>query len=80
VADYSSLVGYGYRPTTRQKNAIDQRISGGSSFSEAWVSVFRADKFGEATTHWRKLEDRVLRGAGNPCPLLLLGLPATIVV
>jgi hypothetical protein len=42
--------------------------------------VFRSDKFGEATTHWRKLEDRVRRGAGNPCPLLLIGLPAAIVV
>jgi len=29
--------------------------------------------------HWRKLEDRVRRGVGNPCPLLLIGLPASIV-
>jgi hypothetical protein len=38
-----------------------------------------ADKFGEATTHWKKLEDRVHRGVGNPCPLLLIGLPDSIV-
>jgi hypothetical protein len=43
------------------------------------VSKFVADKFGEATTHWRKLEDRVHRGVGNPCPLVLIGLPDTIV-
>ena len=33
-----------------------------------------------ATTHWRKLADRVNRGVGNPCPLLLLGLPASAVI
>jgi hypothetical protein len=43
------------------------------------VNKFVSDKFGEATTHWRKLEDRVHRGVGNPCPLLLVGLPDTIV-
>ena len=34
------------------------------------------DKFGTATTHWVKLQERVSRGVGNPCPLLLLGIPA----
>ena len=38
------------------------------------------DKFGQATTHWRKLEDRVHRGVGNPCPLLLIGLPASTII
>ena len=70
---------YKYRPTERQKTAIQARVEGGASFADAWVSVFRGDKFGEATTHWRKLEDRVTRGAGNPCPLVLIGLPASIV-
>jgi hypothetical protein len=36
--------------------------------------MFVADKFGEATTHWRKLQDRIRRGVGNPCPLVLIGL------
>ncbi len=31
------------------------------------------------TKIWRKLEDRVRRGVGNPCPLLLIGLPAGLV-
>jgi len=39
-----------------------------------------SDKFGEATTHWRKLEERVRRGLGNPCPLLLVGIPREVVV
>ena len=49
------------------------------TFREAFVDKFVSDKFGEATTHWRKLNDRVRRGVGNPCPLLLIGLPNNIV-
>jgi len=49
------------------------------TFREAFVDKFVSDKFGEATTHWRKLEDRVHRGVGNPCPLVLIGLPDSIV-
>jgi hypothetical protein len=51
----------------------------GVSFADAWSASFVQDKYGAATTHWRKLEDRVQRGVGNPCPLLLVGLPASIV-
>jgi hypothetical protein len=49
------------------------------SFAAAWSASFTQDKYGTATTHWRKLEERVRRGVGNPCPLLLIGLPASIV-
>ncbi len=31
-------------------------------------------KFGQATTHWDKLQARIDRGLGNPCPLLLIGI------
>jgi len=37
------------------------------------------NKYGTATTHWDKLMDRVRRGVGNPCPLLLIGLPAAMI-
>ena len=55
----------------REKNPIP--------FRDAWTSQFVSDKFGAATTHWRKLQDRIKRGVGNPCPLVLIGLPASIV-
>jgi len=42
-------------------------------------AMFFADKYGMATTHWSKLQDRIARGVGNPCPLLLIGLPPSIV-
>jgi hypothetical protein len=73
---------WGYDPTARQRAAITERTSRARnpvSFHEAFTDKFVADKFGEATTHWRKLEDRVHRGVGNPCPLLLIGLPDSIV-
>jgi len=49
------------------------------SGADAWAASFVQDKYGAATTHWQKLEDRIRRGVGNPCPLLLIGLPASIV-
>jgi hypothetical protein len=48
-------------------------------FADAFAQSFVADKFGAATTHWEKLEDRIRRGVGNPCPLLLIGLPLSAV-
>jgi hypothetical protein len=82
IQNFESLRGWGYEPTSRQRAAITNRITRSRnplSFREAFVDKFVADKFGEATTHWRKLSDRVQRGVGNPCPLLLIGLPASIV-
>ena len=37
------------------------------------------NKYGQASTHWEKLMHRVRRGVGNPCPLLLIGLPKSMV-
>jgi hypothetical protein len=68
-----------YTPTPRQKEIIEKAAVAKGSFEKGWAHAFVADKFGEATTHWRKLEDRVHRGVGNPCPLLLIGLPRDIV-
>lgn len=68
-----------YTPTPRQRRLIDKAEAREGSFSKGWSHVFVSDKFGEATTHWRKLQDRVLRGVGNPCPLLLIGIPSDVV-
>ncbi len=64
-----------YSPTRRQLEIIRRTVESRSSFEEGWAHAFVSDKYGEATTHWRKLEDRVKRGVGNPCPLLLIGIP-----
>ena len=68
-----------YTPTPRQKKMIDAAVRSKGSFAAGWAHAFVGDKFGEATTHWRKLEDRVHRGVGNPCPLLLIGIPKNVV-
>jgi hypothetical protein len=69
-------------PTPKQRDEILKRVQRTREpieFGVAWTDKFVADKYGEATTHWRKLMDRVTRGVGNPCPLVLIGLPASIV-
>jgi hypothetical protein len=82
VNSLDDLLQWGYDPTTRQRAAIRDRLDRGRgmvTFRQAFTDKFVADKFGEATTHWRKLDDRLRRGVGNPCPLVLIGLPASIV-
>ena len=67
-----------YEPTSRQKALYKTAAEATGSFEKGWAKAFVADKFGEATTHWRKLDDRVRRGVGNPCPLLLIGIPVNV--
>lgn len=77
-SDIENLKAY-YSPTNRQIDLIERAIASAGDFHIGWSHAFVSDKFGEATTHWRKLEDRVRRGVGNPCPLLLIGIPASVV-
>lgn len=79
ISNKTALSKY-YSPTSRQLKIIDRMTKSMKSFEEGWAHAFVSDKFGEATTHWRKLEDRVRRGVGNPCPLLLIDVPKQIVV
>ncbi|MBZ0130234.1 MAG: restriction endonuclease [Rhodobacteraceae bacterium] len=66
--------------TKRQREAVAKLLEQKESFPKAFSRQFVSDKFGAATTHWNKLEDRIHRGVGNPCPLLLIGLPSGVVV
>lgn len=79
VESIKDLEPYNYKPSDRQKTLIFKAAEK-YGFAEGWARAFVSDKFGEATTHWNKLEDRVRRGVGNPCPLLLIGIPREIVV
>jgi len=74
IASFEDLERFEWTPTRRQRREIERRLHATGSFADAWASHFVSDKFGESTTHWRKLQDRVHRGVGNPCPLLLIGL------
>jgi hypothetical protein len=83
IVSLDALAAAGVHPTPKQVRNIQTRVQRERepiAFAEAWSTNFVANKFGAATTHWEKLQDRVARGVGNPCPLLLIGLPAIIVV
>lgn len=61
--------------TTAQRKAIFKSMEMGMSLGQAAGKKFFADKYGQATTHWDKLVERVDgRLLGHPCPLLLIGI------
>lgn len=81
VSEEADLSRYGITERTgAQRRAVRKQMDLGLSFAEAFTRVFVSSKFGQATTHWSKLQARVDRGVGNPCPLLLLGLPENVLV
>src|SRR5262249_48831760 len=48
--------------TARQKREVIKRVNRARNpipFREAWAAHFFSKKFGTATTHWRKLDDRI---------------------
>ena len=63
--------------TVNQKKLVQKKMKK-INFETAVAEVL-AGKYGESTTHWKKLGERIDRGVGNPCPLLLLGLPSSCV-
>jgi len=83
VNSLNDFAEWGYSPTHKQRELITQRTTRKESpvpFRDALADKFVGDKFGEATTHWRKLRDRIDRGVGSPCPLVLIGMPASVVM
>ena len=76
IKSLHDLAQIGVTPTARQQSMIE---ASGGEFAQEWARVFVADKFGMATTHWDKLQERVRRGVGNPCPLILIGIPSGVV-
>lgn len=83
IVDFQSLAAAGVEPTTKQRKNIAARVERTKApiaFADAWTDNFVSNKFGQATTHWNKLTDRVDRGVGSPCPLLMIGLPDSMVI
>lgn len=82
INSFDDLAANGYVPTPKQKANVMRRVQRDKKplpFPEAWTDNFVGNKYGQATTHWDKLMHRVQRGVGNPCPLLLIGLPSSMV-
>jgi hypothetical protein len=67
IDSFDRLTEFAIAQTQRQRREVLRRVErprNPLSFAEAWTSQFVSDKFGAATTHWRKLEDRIKRGVG----------------
>ncbi|ETX27684.1 restriction endonuclease BglII [Roseivivax isoporae LMG 25204] len=64
--------------TRAQAATVARAVARGTPFPEAFAKAFVASKYGPASTHWAKLESRIARGVGNPCPLILIGLPDSV--
>lgn len=80
IMDLGELEAWGVKERTkRQMKNLDALLEKNIPFAEAFARSFVSDKFGMATTHWSKLMERVRRGVDNPCPLLLVGLPVSVV-
>lgn len=82
IKNYEDLAANGYVPTPKQKKNVLKRVEREKdpiSFPQAWTDNFVGNKYGQATTHWAKLQHRIERGVGNPCPMLLIGLPYSMV-
>jgi Restriction endonuclease BglII len=82
IGGFDDLARNGYVPTPKQRANVLRRVERNKDpvpFADAWTDNFVGNKYGQATTHWDKLMDRVQRGVGNPCPLVLIGLPASMI-
>jgi hypothetical protein len=80
IIDFEGLIEFGAgSPTAPQRKQMQADLDRQVPFARAWSRKFTSDKFGQATTHWSKLRDRIARGVGNPCPLVLIGLPPGII-
>jgi hypothetical protein len=77
---FEALDDHGVELTRRKRGNIERGLrQDGSTFADVWAKTHVTDKYGQATTHWKKFEDRLARGVGNPCPLVGIGLPVEIV-
>ncbi len=65
-----------YHTTPGQKAIIDYATKSEGSFERGWAHAFANQNFGNTASHWRLLLDMAQRGAGRPCPLVLIGIPA----
>jgi hypothetical protein len=82
VNSHDDMERIGLNPTRRQIKEVMKRVTRKRNpipFRDAWTDHFVSDKFASSTTHWARLQERVQRGVGNPCPLLLIGLPKSII-
>ncbi|WP_417481329.1 BglII/BstYI family type II restriction endonuclease [Maricaulis sp.] len=80
ITSLAALMDHGLEPTRRQQNDITKAVARAGDFATGWAAAFVSDKYASSTTNWAKLEDRMRRGVGNPCPLVAIGIPSTVII
>lgn len=65
-------------PTKPQKKEIEKKMSN-QSFVDAVTKVFCINKYPSSTTTWRQIHKRVERGTAGRTPMLILGIPSSII-
>jgi len=65
-------------PTKPQKDSIEKKLTN-QSFVDAATEVFCSSKYGTSTTTWRQIHKRVERGTAGRTPMLILGIPSSII-
>lgn len=80
LSSEEALLHHGLEPTKRQLELYKKAAARfDDDYVRGWAKAFVSDKFGTATTHWSKLTDRIARGVGNPCPLVAIGIPSSVI-
>jgi len=68
-------------PTPKQWANVLKRVERAKQplpFPQARTDNFVSNKYGQATTHWQ-VAASCAAWVANPCPLVLIGLPASMV-
>lgn len=74
--------------TDRQAETINSRVGNSRAgsdeasewtFEASWADLFVNDKYAASTTHWDKLMQNVAKRTAYPCPIILIGLPPSII-
>ena len=87
IHSVEDLARHGIRPTPKQINAINSRIGKSRNnpseatwtFEASWAKTFVDSKYSRSHTYWSKLMENIKKGHAYPCPIVSIGLPASIV-
>jgi hypothetical protein len=69
-----------YEISAKASAKINARVSAGAAFQDVWPSQFVQSKFGSTTTHAGKLIPQIDRGAAGLLPVVLIGIPDSVVL
>lgn len=69
-----------YKISDKAAKKINKLVKTGLDFSDVWAKQFVQSKFGTTTTHVGKLKKQIDRGVGGLLPIILIGIPRSVVI